>query len=206
MAKIADLQHIIYETNANIKQPAIEIIAQKTRNNFNFDWVISELKLKEKVTPKTIIKTINEAPREKLDACGFCVNRFISVLDRSTLKEIDETSIIYPILLPKAKAHCPNCGREKEKTPAIIYLYTKNELGWLFVILYDFVIHRLNLKIPYLQFRTMDIWKDIDIYPELSLLQQKIIEMIQENARIEKITNLAPIQQKITDTVNAVKL
>ena len=52
----------------------------------------------------------------------------------------------------------------------------------------------------------MDIWKDIDIYPELSLLQQKIIEMIQENARFEKITNLATIQQKITDTVNAVKL
>ena len=92
-------------------------------------------------------------------------------------------TINYPIMIPKATAHCPNCGTSKIKTAEMINEhYRPEEQGWMWVILYDFAVYHLNKKIPPNIFDPAMYWKEINIYPELNEKQVWIMNMIYSNS------------------------
>lgn len=200
MAKIKDVQHIATACGVTLKDKVVEGIAKKTQNEFDIDWVITELALIETPESKDIIKAINKAKPTPKAHCGKCKNGMIYTLNKATYRDMsqNDVSILFPVMLPKSMCYCPNCGKTPERLQQRINSSDTDETGWIYVILLDFATYHLHIH-PDI-FDPTEIW-NIQISPELSREQIKMVEAIREIAD-SRFPSLDP-QQIINNAVNA---
>jgi len=208
MAKMIDLQVICSRLNISIPQQSMEAIAASTPNNLNIEEIINILALKEKVTATTLKGAILKAPRPAQEYCGQCREGYINTLDRAKLKAMDENLVIIsnPLMLPKAKAHCPNCGTKNDWTIQKVNGSYRDEAGWQWVILYEFAIYQLQHDTAPESFNPREIWPSIDLNPELSNQQLSIMHMIHEAARRRIPLKTNPIPKIIHEAAEQVAL
>lgn len=199
MAKISDVQYIAMASGMSLPEKTIESIARKTQNEFDVEWVIGELALKEILKPGDIIRVINKAKPTPKAHCGKCKNGMIYTLNKAAYRDMsqNDVNIRYPIMLPKAMCYCPNCGKAPERLQQRINSSDTDETGWIYVILLDFATYHLHIH-PDI-FDPTEIW-NIQISPELSREQIKMVEAIREIAD-SRFPSLDP-QQIINNAVN----
>lgn len=199
MAKISDVQYIAMASGMSLPEKTIESIARKTQNDFDVEWVIGELALKEILKPGDIIRVINKAKPTPKAHCGKCKNGMIYSLNKAAYRDMlqNDVNIRYPIMLPKAMCYCPNCGKVPESLQQRINSSDNDETGWIYVILLDFATYHLHIH-PDI-FDPTEIW-NIQISPELSREQIKMVEAIREIAD-SRFPSLDP-QQIINNAVN----
>lgn len=202
MAKISDAQYIVNAVNAagaDVPEKSITSIARKTQNDFDLDWVLTELALIERPGAKDIIRIINKAKPTPKAHCGKCKNGFIYSLNRAVYRDMvaNDVAILLPVMLPKSMCYCPNCGKTPERLQQRINSSDTDETGWIYVILMDFATYHLHIH-PDI-FDPTEIW-NIQISPELSREQIKMVEAIREIAD-SRFPSLDP-QQIINNAVN----
>lgn len=199
MAKIYDVQYIATASGMSLPEKTIESIARKTQNEFDVEWVIGELALKEILKPGDIIRVINKAKPTPKAHCGKCKNGMIYTLNRAVYRDMvaNDVAILFPVMLPKSMCYCPNCGKTPERLQQRINSSDNDETGWIYVILLDFATYHLHIH-PDI-FDPTEIW-NIQISPELSREQIKMVEAIREIAD-SRFPSLDP-QQIINNAVN----
>lgn len=201
MAKITDAQYIVTACGANVPEKSIESIAKKTQNEFDVDWVLTELALIEKPTAKDIIRIINKAKPTPKAHCGACKKGFIYALNRYTFRDMEanDVAITVPILLPKAMCYCPNCGKTPGSLQKSLSYMNPTMVGWQWVILYDFAIYHLQHSIAPNDFNPTELWASLEIFPELTQQQMNVMNEIwqyaQSRAQIQT-PDLNPLIQK----------
>lgn len=201
MAKISDVQYIASSCGVSFPEKTIESIARKTQNEFDLEWVIGELALKEPLKPEDIIRVINKAKPTPKAHCGKCKKGFIYSLNRSVFREMqdNDVAIQYPIMLPKAMCYCPNCGKTPGSLQKSLSYMNLTMVGWQWVTLYDFAIYHLQHSIAPNDFNPTEIWPSLEIYPELTQQQMNVMNEIwqyaQSRAQIQT-PDLTPLIQK----------
>lgn len=199
MAKIYDVQYIATASGMSLPEKTIESIARRTQNEFDVEWVIGELALKEILKPGDIIRVINKAKPTPKAHCGKCKNGMIYTLNKAAYRDMiqNDVNIRYPIMLPKSMCYCPNCGKAPESLQQRINSSDTDETGWIYVILLEFATYHLHIH-PDI-FDPTEIW-NIQISPELSREQIKVVDAIREIAD-SRFPSLDP-QQIINNAVN----
>ena len=201
MAKITDVQYIATACGVTLKDKVIEGIAKKTQNEFDIDWVITELALIETPKSRDIIKAINKAKSTPKAQCGACKKGFIYSLNRSVFRDMEasDVAINVPIMLPKAMCYCPNCGKTPGSLQKSLSYMNLTMVGWQWVILYDFAIYHLQHSIAPNDFNPTELWPSLEIYPELTQQQMNVMNEIwkyaQSRAQIQT-HDLTPLIQK----------
>lgn len=203
MAKISDAQYIVNAVNAagaDVPEKSIESIAMKTQNDFDLDWVLTELALIERPGAKDIIRIINKAKPIPKAHCGKCKNGMIYTLNRPVYRDMvaNDVAIQSPVMLPKSMCYCPNCGKNPGRMQEIINAATFEEIGWIYVILMDFATYHLHVNPD--TFNPEELW-GLQIYPELNQHQIMIIDAVRDIAG-NRFPTLEP-QQIIKHAVNS---
>jgi len=206
MAKFADVQYIATACGIELKDKAVEGIARKTQNEFDPEWVITELALIDKPEGKDIIKIINKAKPLPKAHCGKCKQGFIYSLNRTMLRDMmnHEVTIETPIMLPKSMAYCPNCGLKTGNYQTSINKMNTNEIGWAWVILYEFATYHLQQSTTPHEFNPNELWASIEIYPELNQQQIKIMNSIWEYAQNRVMIHTPDLNPIIQKTIRGI--
>lgn len=184
MAKLEDIKQLYRDLNIEFSPDAAGAIAGSTPNEFNYDWVLKELQLKEgKVTATAIKNAILKCKPEKAQHCGHCRLTWVPVLDRKEWHRQGCPEFQYFVFIPKADVPCPNCSTQKDRMQTVLDSMTADELGWTYCILYDFAVkigETLDPIPPRLtpdQFDPAQLW-GIDINPLLTEAMRSMIQWI----------------------------
>lgn len=191
MAKKTDVQYIASSMGLNYVDRTIVQIAKKTINEFDLEAAINDLAMYDKPKSQDVINAINSNPiKTETTICMNCKKGWIHVVNRQVLRDqqANGVKINTPLLLPKALAPCPNCGKEPDTLAKRISKMNEEELAWTFVILYEFAVYSLQLTINEDQFNLTLLWPSIEINPRLNEQHRAVIHEIQTIAKHRFVT------------------
>ena len=190
MASIIDVRTIANLLDMQISELQIVAIAKHTPNDFDTQWVVDKLILKNTISAKDIENAIHKAPRNA-KSCQQCHDQYISGLALTVLKEMAANGIngTFPnvIAIPKALYSCPNCGKNKNSLANTILTMSEEEQAWMYVTLYDYATYHLGQRQAPEQFETTTHWPTISLQPALSKAQASMLSQIYINAQGSEI-------------------
>ena len=173
MASKQKIIELNVELNLNLDDETCGAIAGSTQPNFDYDWVLRELRLKERITPSTIKTIINKCKPQAEDRCGYCRETWIPILDYHTWKELGFPIYETDINVPKLEIPCPNCSPKPERAQRVLNSMPEDAQGWSYAILYAWIHYGLNHKQTPEAFDLRKYYPTLDFYPALSKAQIK---------------------------------
>ena len=201
MGRIIDVKEVAYKLGVDLTEMQLTAIASKTPNDFDVQWVIDSLLLKDKISAKDIQAEIKKAPKPKHQACQCCLNGYISVLDTHTFRAHPQ-EYKFIVEIPRNLCSCPNCGAKPTQLNVYLCNITTEEAGWTYVLIYDTLIFHSHIHIPPDQFDPADYWNGIQFQPVLTERQLYIMNQIYGNSKgTEPVPEAAQIVQKAVTAV-----
>lgn len=194
MARISDIRDIAIKLDIELTEAHVTGIARKTPNDFDVQWVVDSLVLRDKISAKDIQAAIQKAPKPKAESCQCCRNGYISVLDTHTFRAHPQ-EYKFIVEIPRNLCSCPNCGTKPTQLNLYLSQITAEEAGWTYVLLYDMIIFHNAVHIPPEQFDPENYWQ-IPFQPVLTERQLYIMNQIYGNSKGTEIPMAAQIVQR----------